>query len=56
MRYAVEGPLRVLDDLDARLDDPVRRAELMDAIRYGETEPSLLGAGGHLLTIATRET
>lgn len=56
VRYAVEGPLRVLDDLDARLDDPVRRAELLDAIRYGETEPSMLGAGGHLLTIATRET
>lgn len=51
-QYAVEGPLRLLDDLDARLEDPVRRAELLDAIRYGESEPSMLGASGHLLTVA----
>lgn len=54
-QYAVEGALRVLDDLDARLDDPVRRAELLDALRYGESEPSMLGASGHLLTVARRE-
>lgn len=54
-QYAVEGPLRVLDDLDARLEDPVRCAELLDAIRYGESEPSMLGGSGHLLTLAWRE-
>jgi len=51
-QYAVESALRVLDDLDVRLGDPVRRAELLDAIRWGESEPSLLGASGHVLTVA----
>lgn len=37
------------------LDDPQRRAELLDRLRSVETEPSLFGSGGHLLVIAHRE-
>lgn len=53
-QYSVEGALWLLGDVDARLDDPVRREDLLDAIRYGESEPSLLGASGHLLTVGRR--
>ena len=53
-QYGVEGALWLLGDVDARLDDPVRRAELLDAIRVGESDPSLLGASGHLLTVGRR--
>lgn len=53
-QYGVEGVLWLVGDLDDRLDDPQRRAAVLDAIRLGESDPSLLGASGHLLTAGRR--
>ena len=50
--YGIEGPGEWMADLDARLDDPARRDALLDLARTIETEPSVLGASGHLLVVA----
>ncbi len=49
--YAIEGVGQWLNDVDAWLDDPNRRAALLRAIARLETEPSLLGASPHLLAV-----
>ena len=46
---AVEGPGALRPELDDWLDDVERREVLLRAIRRVETEPTVLGAGGHLL-------
>jgi ubiquinone/menaquinone biosynthesis C-methylase UbiE len=51
---AVEGPAWMLPDIEQRLADPVRREQVLAAIRRVETEPSLLGASSHLLAVASR--
>ena len=51
---AVEGPAWLLQDFDARWDDPGRRDRLLDVIRRTEAEPSLLGASAHLLAVARK--
>jgi SAM-dependent methyltransferase len=52
---AVEGPAWLARTrLAADLDDPSRAAALLRALRRVEEEPSLLGASGHLLTVARR--
>ena len=48
----VEGPAQMLTDIDRRLNDPARTTLLLDAIRRIESEPSLLGATGHLIAVA----
>ncbi|MEV4307596.1 methyltransferase domain-containing protein [Nonomuraea sp. NPDC049624] len=53
-RYGLEGTFWLHGDVDDWLDDPHRRALLLDAQRSMESEPSLLGASGHLLTVAHR--
>ncbi|MFB4294381.1 class I SAM-dependent methyltransferase [Nonomuraea sp. ATR24] len=53
-RYGLEGAFWLYGDLDDWLDDPGRRALLLDAQRVMESEPSLLGVSGHLLTLARR--
>ena len=50
---AVEGPACLLGDIGQRWADPHRRELLLEAIRGIETEPALLGASAHLLTIGT---
>ncbi|GIJ47708.1 hypothetical protein Val02_45940 [Virgisporangium aliadipatigenens] len=55
-RYAIEGPGWHLPRLEAILDDPRRRGQLMDFLRRVESEPSLLGATSHLLTAARRRS
>jgi SAM-dependent methyltransferase len=50
----VEGPAWLLGDLAAWLDDPSRRALVLDHLARIESEPSLLGASAHLLALATR--
>lgn len=50
----VEGPGWLLPDLGRRWADPRRRAELLDAARAIEAEPSLLGLHAHLLGAARR--
>jgi len=49
---AIEGPAQMLTNLGERLDDPVRTRLLLDAIQRIESEPSLLGATGHLVAVA----
>lgn len=51
----VEGPAWLLGDLGEWLDDPERRALLLDHLARIEAEPSLLGASAHLLALAERK-
>ncbi|WP_035841256.1 class I SAM-dependent methyltransferase [Kitasatospora azatica] len=48
-QYGLEGAAWLMG-IDQRLDDPAERAVVLDALRAGESEPSLLGVSGHLLT------
>ncbi len=50
----IEGPGWLLPDLDAWLEDPGRQQKLLATIRRVESEPSLLGACGHLLVVGRR--
>ncbi|WP_329569892.1 class I SAM-dependent methyltransferase [Kitasatospora sp. NBC_01266] len=52
-QYGLEGAAWLLG-LDERLDDPEQRALVLDALRRAESEPSLLGVSGHLLTVGAR--
>jgi SAM-dependent methyltransferase len=49
---SVDGPAFLLADLDARWNDPVERAAILDAARAFERVPELLGMGPHLLATA----
>jgi ubiquinone/menaquinone biosynthesis C-methylase UbiE len=49
---AVEGPGALVEDVDDWLDDPRRRDWLLRQLRRVESEPSLLGAGPHVLAVA----
>jgi SAM-dependent methyltransferase len=49
---AVEGPVWMTGRLDEVLADATRTATMLDLLRQLETEPSLLGASAHLLTVA----
>jgi SAM-dependent methyltransferase len=49
---SVEGVGFALPDLEARLDDPVQRALVLDTLRSVEAVPDLLGVGPHLLVTA----
>jgi SAM-dependent methyltransferase len=51
---AVEGPLWMLGDLDARANDPDQWGLLMSAIEAIETDPALLGASNHLFVSGRR--
>lgn len=53
-RYGLEGAFWLYGDVDDWLDDPERRALMLDAQRRLELVPSLLGVSGHLLTLARR--
>jgi SAM-dependent methyltransferase len=52
----VEGTAWMLSehDLDESLRDPVRRDYLLWALRQVESDPSVLGAASHLLTLTSR--
>jgi len=52
--FGIEGPAWALRDLDAWIEDPARRAKLVDAVRRVEDEPELLGASAHLLLVGRR--
>jgi SAM-dependent methyltransferase len=49
----VEGPMWIADRLDDILAEP---SQLLELLREVEAEPSLIGAGSHLLTIARRSS
>jgi hypothetical protein len=50
----VEGAGLFAPDLDSRMADPAKRAQLLDMIRLTEQEPALLGSSPHLAVIAER--
>ena len=52
--YAVQGPGIVATDLEGRMSDPVKRAQLLDLIRSVEAEPMLLGMSAHFVVAGTR--
>jgi SAM-dependent methyltransferase len=51
---AVEGAGWMSPDLDPWLDDATARERLLDVVRRMETEPSLMGASAHILSVARR--
>lgn len=52
--YAVQGPALAAADLDERMSDAVKRAQLLDLIRSVEREPTLLGMSKHFVAAATK--
>jgi SAM-dependent methyltransferase len=53
-QYGVEGAAWLMSEIDAWLDDPPRRADVLSALRLTESVPTLLGVSGHLLTAMRR--
>jgi hypothetical protein len=52
--FGIEGPGWLLHDLDIRLNDGRRRADLLRIARVVESEPSLVGVSPHLLLVARK--
>jgi SAM-dependent methyltransferase len=52
--FGVEGPGWLLSDVQVRLDDSRRRADLLRVARMFESEPSLLGISAHLLVVGRK--
>ena len=48
----IEGPVALIQDLDERWDDQDQRTQILNALRWLEDEPSILGITGHLMAIA----
>ncbi|MEU6348408.1 class I SAM-dependent methyltransferase [Streptomyces sp. NPDC047072] len=55
-QYGVEGAAWLMGGVEEWLDDPARREAVLAASRHIESEPTLLGVSGHLLTAGTRRT
>lgn len=53
-QYGVEGVAWLMGGVEEWLDDPERREAVLSATRRIESEPSLLGVSGHLLTAGRR--
>ncbi len=53
-QYGVEGVAWLMGGVEDWLDDPERREAVLAATRRIESEPTLLGASGHLLTEGRR--
>ena len=51
-QYGVEGAVALMGNVDAYLDDPVKRDAVLEALRIVESDPALLGVSSHLLTVA----
>ena len=51
---AIERPSDAMRDANAWLADDVMRGRLLRAIRRIEAEPSILGAGGHLMAVGRK--
>ena len=52
--YAVQGPGAAATDLDGRMCDPAKRAQLLDLIRSVEEERTLLGISAHFVVVAMK--
>ncbi|WP_371663584.1 class I SAM-dependent methyltransferase [Streptomyces sp. NBC_00280] len=53
-QYGLEGVAWLMGGVEQWLDDPERREAVMSATRRIESEPALLGASGHVLTVGRR--
>jgi SAM-dependent methyltransferase len=53
-QYGLEGVAWLMGGVEDWLDDPARREAVLAASRRIESEPTLLGASGHLLTVGRR--
>ena len=51
---SVEGPAWLLQDFELRWSGPERRERMLEVVRALEAEPSVLGAGAHLLAVGRR--
>ena len=52
--YSVQGPGQLATDLEERMSDPLKSAQLLDLIRSVEQEMTLLGVSSHLVVVATK--
>ncbi|BAY20596.1 putative methyltransferase [Calothrix sp. NIES-2100] len=52
---AIEGPGWLLQNFSEHWNEPVRRQRLLEAIRWLETEPSVLGASAHIMAIGRKK-
>jgi SAM-dependent methyltransferase len=52
--FGIEGPGWLLLDVNARLEDARRRADLLRIARMLESEPSMLGVSAHLLLVGRK--
>lgn len=53
-QYGIEGAAWLFGGIDACLDDKTKRADLLEALRITESEPTLRGISAHLLTVGVR--
>ena len=53
-QYGLEGAAWLMGEIDSWLDAPAQRAIVLDAMRLTESEPSLLGISGHVMTAMRR--
>lgn len=51
-QFAIEGPVWLINDIGPDLDDEAQRTAILAGLRRIESEPTLLGASSHLLTVA----
>ncbi|MEW1824826.1 class I SAM-dependent methyltransferase [Streptomyces sp. NPDC088196] len=55
-QYGLEGVAWLMGGIEDWLDDPDRREAVLTAARYIESEPTLIGTSGHLLTAGRRNS
>lgn len=51
---AIEGPGWILQNFEGHWDDRERRERLLDALRWLEDEPSLIGVSAHIMVVARK--
>ncbi len=52
--FSVQGPGEFTKDLEARMLEPAKRAQLLGLIRAVEQEKTLLGVGSHFIIVASK--
>jgi hypothetical protein len=51
---AIEGAGWLLQNFEEHWNEPSRRERLLEAIRWVENEPSILGASAHIIAVAKK--
>ncbi len=51
---AIEGAAVFLQDLDIQWSDPERQERILEAVRWLENDPSVIGVTGHIIAIASK--